>query len=37
MIEDLKVQARNYEDNTNRNFWGVAGLSFGIASWITFL
>lgn len=37
VIEDLKIVASNYEDNTNRYFWGITGLSFGLASFMTFL
>ena len=37
VIEDLKTVASNYEDNINRYFWGVTGLSFGLASFMTFL
>ena len=37
VIADLNTESKNFEKNSNRYFWLTSALSFGVASWITFL
>lgn len=37
LIADLNTETKNFQNNANRFFWLTSSLSFGIASWITFL
>jgi hypothetical protein len=37
LIADLNIETKNFQNNSNRLFWLTSSLSFGIASWITFL
>jgi hypothetical protein len=37
LITDLNSETRNFQNNANRFFWLTSSVSFGIASWITFL
>lgn len=37
LIADLNTETKNFQNNASRFFWLTSSLSFGIASWITFL
>jgi hypothetical protein len=37
LINDLNTESLNFQNNAKRFFWMTTGLSFGVASWITFL
>jgi hypothetical protein len=37
LIADLNTETKNFQNNASRLFWLTSSVSFGIASWITFL
>jgi hypothetical protein len=37
VIEEFKNQAKFNQNSARASFWGVTGLAFGVASWITLL
>lgn len=37
LIADLNTETKNFQNNATRFFWLTSSLSFGVASWITFL